>query len=233
VAVFLVRVALADRPGALGAVASRIGAVRADVVGVEIVERAGGRAVDEFVVELADQTHMALLVSEIEQVDGAAVEQVRPLPRGRRDARRDAYEDAKALLTERSRQRLLAKAAELGRRELDAAWAAVVGGSGPSEAHAVASEGRPPAAPWLVSYLDETRTAQGRPPSPDIAWAELASWDLVLVVGRPGCPFARGEQLRLEALAGLADARWADLAHSGARSAHPTRVDFREAALQP
>ncbi|HAM02691.1 MAG TPA: hypothetical protein DCQ30_10785 [Acidimicrobiaceae bacterium] len=229
-AVFLFRVALADRPGALGAVASRIGAVRADVVGVEIVERAGGRAVDEFVVELADQAHMALLVSEIEQVDGAAVEQVRPLPRGRRDARRDAYEDARTLLTERSRQRLLSTVAELGRRELDAAWAAVVGATGTGEGHAVAGDGRPPAARWLIAYLDETRTAHGRPPSPEIAWAELASWDLVLVVGRPGCPFARGEQLRLEGLAGLADARWADLAHSGTRTALVGGVDRREVA---
>ena len=46
------RVWLPDRPGALGAVASRIGAVRGDLVGVDILERGAGRAIDELVVEL-------------------------------------------------------------------------------------------------------------------------------------------------------------------------------------
>lgn len=231
-AVYLVRVALADRPGALGAVASRIGSVRADVVGVEIVERADGRAVDEFVVELPDQAHLALLVSEVEQVDGVAVEQVRPLPRGRRDARRDAYEGATAMLAEGSRDGLLARVAELGRLELDAAWAAVVGATATGDAHALASDGRPPAARWLVSYFDEARRAHDPPPAPDIAWAELVSWDLVVVVGRPGWPFTGDEQLRLRAVAALADARWANLGYCGARTGHPSSVDRREAALR-
>ena len=51
-ATFVVRVWIPDRPGALGQVASRIGAVRGDVAGIEILERGGGRAIDEIVVEL-------------------------------------------------------------------------------------------------------------------------------------------------------------------------------------
>ena len=38
-ATYVVRVWVPDRPGALGAVASRIGAVRGDLVGVDILER--------------------------------------------------------------------------------------------------------------------------------------------------------------------------------------------------
>ena len=49
----MVRVWLPDRPGALGAVASRIGAVRGDVIGIDILERGGGRAVDELTVDAA------------------------------------------------------------------------------------------------------------------------------------------------------------------------------------
>lgn len=49
---YVVRVWLPDRPGALGQVASRIGAVRGDVVGIEILERGGGSAIDELVVSL-------------------------------------------------------------------------------------------------------------------------------------------------------------------------------------
>ena len=75
----MVRVWLPDRPGALGAVASRIGAVRGDVVGIEILERGGGRAVDDLVVQLPDDGLVDLLVAEMIQVDGVDVEDVRPL----------------------------------------------------------------------------------------------------------------------------------------------------------
>src|SRR5690606_40701603 len=53
---FVVRIWLPDRPGALGQVASRIGAVRGEIVGIDILERGAGRAVDELVVELPDGT---------------------------------------------------------------------------------------------------------------------------------------------------------------------------------
>ena len=49
---YVVRIALPDRPGALGLVASRIGAVGGDIVAIDILERDGGQAVDEFVVEI-------------------------------------------------------------------------------------------------------------------------------------------------------------------------------------
>ena len=43
-ATLVIRVWLPDRPGALGAVASRVGAVRGDVIGIDIIERGAGRA---------------------------------------------------------------------------------------------------------------------------------------------------------------------------------------------
>jgi hypothetical protein len=48
----VVRVWMPDRPGALGQVASRIGAVRGDVLAIEILEQGGGRAIDELTVAL-------------------------------------------------------------------------------------------------------------------------------------------------------------------------------------
>ena len=48
------RVWMPDRPGARGAVASRIGAAGGDVVGIEIIEQGAGRAIDELVVHLPD-----------------------------------------------------------------------------------------------------------------------------------------------------------------------------------
>src|ERR671911_331740 len=95
---FVIRMWLPDRPGALGQVASRIGAVRGDVVGIEILEREGGQAVDELVVELPDDALVDLLVAEVRQVDGVAVEEVRPVADARHDPRLDALEAAAQLV---------------------------------------------------------------------------------------------------------------------------------------
>jgi hypothetical protein len=221
-AIFVVRVALADRPGALGAVASRIGAVRGGVVGVEILERSDGRALDEFVVELADGSLVDLLISEIEEVDGVAVDAVRPLSSPQWVRRQEAYDGAVAVLSETAPEGVLAAMASLARRELDATWSAVVDAGG-GDRGILCADGRAPAARWLVAYALEGNTSPAARAS-DLIWAQMASWDLLLMAGRPGWPFAGAEQGRLEALARLADARWADLARLRTRHAHPSRV---------
>jgi hypothetical protein len=222
-ATFLVRIELPDRPGALGAVASRIGAVRGDVVSIEIIRRQDGRAVDEFVVELADADHVPLLLTEIAEVDGVSVETVHPVAAGVTDQRLDAYETAAAILEERAPHGVLSVLASRTRHELDASWVAVIDG----EDHMViASAGRPPAAPWLAAYIRES----SRAPSDagdgggDIAWVHLAAWDLTLVVGRPTWTLGTRDRTRLHSLARLADARWVDLSERDSRLSHPSHT---------
>jgi UTP:GlnB (protein PII) uridylyltransferase len=74
---YVVRIALPDRPGALGLVASRIGAVGGDIVAINILERQDGHAVDEFVIEIGGQHLIELLRTEIHEVDGASVVEIR------------------------------------------------------------------------------------------------------------------------------------------------------------
>ncbi len=74
---YILRIWLPDRPGALGLVASRIGAVGGDIVSIDILERGGGQAVDEFVIELAGEHLVDLLRAEIHEVDGVSVEEIR------------------------------------------------------------------------------------------------------------------------------------------------------------
>jgi ACT domain-containing protein len=74
---YVVRISLPDRPGALGLVASRIGAVGGDIVAINILEREGGHAVDEFVIEIGGQHLIDLLQSEIHEVDGVSVLEIR------------------------------------------------------------------------------------------------------------------------------------------------------------
>src|SRR3954451_12098710 len=95
---FVVRLWLPDRPGALGQVASRIGAVRGDVVGIEILERGGGSAIDELVVSLPDDVTREMLLAEIGQGDCVAIEDLRPIEDGRPDAGMLALEIAAQLV---------------------------------------------------------------------------------------------------------------------------------------
>jgi hypothetical protein len=218
-ATFLVRIELPDRPGALGAVASRIGAVRGDVISIEIIRRQDGRAVDEFVVDLPDAELVPLLLVEIAEVDGVVVEGVQPVAAAVTDQRLDAYETAAAILEQRAPHGVLSALALRTRHELDASWVAIIDG----EDHMViASAGRPPAAPWLGAHIRESN----RTPSDggDIAWVHLAAWDLTLVVGRPTWPLGERDRSRLHSLARLADARWVDLSEREARLSHPSQT---------
>src|ERR687894_2425420 len=82
----VVRVWLPDRPGALGQVSIRIGAVHGDVTAIDILERGGGRVVDELVVALPEMVSLELLAKEVSAVDGVAVEHIRVVADERPDS---------------------------------------------------------------------------------------------------------------------------------------------------
>jgi hypothetical protein len=211
VATFVVRVWVPDRPGALGAVASRVGAVRGDLVGIDILERGAGRAIDELVVELPSEDLVPLLIDEIGQVDGCDVEDVRPatsVP----DPRLAALEAAALLVEERTPDGLVATIVEHVRADFEADWAAVIGGDGASP---LASAGAPPDGPWLAAFVEGSRSsdvlAAGEGGPDDVAWASLPTSGLALVLGRHGRPFRARERRQLAALARIADRRWVEV----------------------
>ena len=157
---FVIRMWLPDRPGALGQVASRIGAVRGDVVGIDILERDGGQAVDELVVELPDGALVDLLVNEVRQVDGVAVEEVRPLADALHDPRLDALEAAAQLVGATDVDGLLSSVVVHARRVVGARWVAVVDILGRGDGVLAADEDAPSAA-WLEAYLAGSRASEG------------------------------------------------------------------------
>ena len=74
------RIWLPDAPGVLGAVAAEIGAVQGNVVGLEVLEREAGVAIDELVVELPDEPGAVDAVCRgVRNVPGAGVEEVTEL----------------------------------------------------------------------------------------------------------------------------------------------------------
>jgi len=210
---FVVRVWLPDRPGALGAVASRIGAVRGDVVGIDILERGAGRAIDELVVQLPDAGLVSLLVTEIDQVDGVDVEDVRAAPERMYDARLDALETAALLVAATTPAELLGVLVSHAGSDFGSEWVAAVD---LDDRVLLASQGAPPPPPWLAAFVAGSRTsapvAAGECGPDDVAWAALADASIALVLGRRGRPFRARERRQLGALVRIVDARLAELA---------------------
>lgn len=204
----LVRVWLPDRPGALGLVASRIGAVDGDIVGIDVLERGDNVAVDEFAVLLGASVAIDLLVREIEEVDGASVEQVRIIDRFP-DPRLDALASASELCASPTAGALHSMLVDQTRREFAADWSALL-----REGTLLASAGDgTPDASVLEALVAGTaaspRVADGTTGPDDLAVASLPDHEAALLVGRDGRAFRRRERAQLVALAGIADRTWA------------------------
>jgi hypothetical protein len=193
---------LPDRPGALGLVASRIGAIGADIVGVDVLERSEHVAVDEFAVTLASEDLVKLLVREIEEVDGASVEQWERVERFPDPL--DALETVEHVCGAANTTDLAARLTERVRSEFSADWAAVL-----RESKLVATSGDDvPDPAMLHAFASGTSAspavAAGESGPDDLAVAPLGERGSFLLVGRAGHPFRRRERRQLLALARLA-----------------------------
>ncbi|HEX2575533.1 MAG TPA: ACT domain-containing protein [Aquihabitans sp.] len=209
---YVLRVWLPDRPGALGAVASRIGAVKGDVVGIEILETGAGQAVDELVVQLPDATLVDLLLAEVRQVDGVKVEEVRSAGPGGHDPRRATLETAALLVEAPDRPTLLLVARDQAPRSLSAAWVAVVD----LDAGTTLTAGdRAPSEDWLAAFVHGASTAAelggADAGSSDVIWTPLDGVGLAIVAGRDRIAWRERERRQLEALARIVGARWSEL----------------------
>jgi hypothetical protein len=71
-----VRVTLPDRPGALGQVARTLGVAGADIVQVVVLERLGGRAVDDFTVVWPGASRVERLLAGLAAIPGVRVDGV-------------------------------------------------------------------------------------------------------------------------------------------------------------
>lgn len=208
---FLIRVQLPDRPGALGAVASALGEIGADILSVDVVERSVGVAVDDLVVELPSGRLPDVLITAAESVDGVEVDAVRPYA-GVLDTHRE-LELVEEVAEEPARG--LEVFTEGVPKIIRAGWAVVVS-SDSSGVHRVtastaAPETRMANPPWMPlaratvldgeeSWVPETWRELGT----ELAATPLGKPDRVLLVGRPGGPmFRAAEVARLAHLAGI------------------------------
>src|SRR3954462_15268904 len=75
---YLLRLVVPDRPGILGAVATALGAAGVDIVSLDVLERGGGVAVDDIVVDLPRDRLPDSLITAVRAVPGVEVESLRP-----------------------------------------------------------------------------------------------------------------------------------------------------------
>jgi hypothetical protein len=220
---FILRVWMPDRPGALGALASRIGAVGGDVAGIDILERGAGRAIDELVIELPDAGLVDLLMAEIHQVDGVDVESIRPATEALHDPRVDALETAAILVGAPTPAESIEALCTHAVRTVGAPWGAVIS---LADGSLVTSVGECPPAPWIAAFVtgsqSSARVADGGSEPSDMVWAPLPAADYALVMGRNGDAFWARERRQVAALARIVDTRFRELRREISRRRHPS-----------
>lgn len=206
---FVLRVWMPDRPGALGALASRIGAVGGDVTGIEILERGAGRAIDELVVELPDESLVDLLVAEVHQVDGVDIESIRPAEEALHDPRVEGLETAALLVGAPTAADAIEQLCVHAVRTVGASWGVVLD---PADGSVVAQVGDCPPASWVAAFVAGSESSasvvDGDVGPDDMVWAPLTSAARALVMGRGGEPFRARERRQAAALARIVDTRF-------------------------
>lgn len=212
----VLRIWLPDRPGALGAVASRVGAIHGDVVGIEVVERDGGVAVDDLVVDLPSDDLIELMLAEVRQVDGVRIEDIHPDSSAPADPTRAAFESACALMQAEDLAELARLTVEQASQLVGADWVCLLERQG----ELVAGSGAVPHTSWLAAFRDGVKGGGADGPA-DPVCMEVTGPDWDLLIGRQSRPLRGRERDRILGMAALTSARWIELGRQQSRRVHP------------
>ena len=208
---FLIRVQLPDRPGMLGALATALGTVGADILSVDVVERAAGIAIDDLVVELPGGRLPDVLITAAESVPGVEVDAVRPYA-GVLDTHRELELVEQIAADPVNGLTIFVEGVP---RIIRAGWALVLTKTG-DVPHRLAASGAAPETramtlPWwplkratVMDGEDQWVPEPWRELGTELAATPLGGPERVLLVGRPGGPmFRAAEVARLAHLTGI------------------------------
>jgi hypothetical protein len=207
---YLLRIVLPDRPGALGAVATALGRVGADILSLDVIERGVGHAVDDLVIELPPDKLADSLVTAATTVRGVQVESIRPYA-GQIDPHREL--ELLDSLADRPNESL-ALLADGVARVFRAGWALVLGEPIGGLAPVLAAGSSAPQVQSLAVPWWPPKPVRGLTPDPEWAppdWDRLGTelavaqlGDGALLVGRPALRWLPSELVRLQHLAAIA-----------------------------
>lgn len=207
---YLLRIVLPDRPGALGAVATALGRVDADILSLDVIQRGPGYAVDDLVVEVPPGKLADSLVTAAVTVEGVQVESIRPYA-GQIDPHRE-LELLDDLAAEPGQS--LPVLADGVARIFRAGWAMVLAAPVGGRSAVLAKSTSAPDVddldvPWWPPSPTRVLVADEAWAPPD--WARLGTELAVarlaggaLLVGRPALHWLPSELVRLQHLAAIA-----------------------------
>lgn len=210
---YLLRVQLEDRPGSLGSLAVALGSVGADILSLDVVERAAGYAIDDLVVELPLGAMPDMLITAAEKLHGVYVDSIRPHT-GLLEAHRELELIDHVAAAEGKRNRLQVLVDEAP-KVLRVGWSTVVALTASGPERLAGSHGAPETQaadlPWLPIERAEALDAAAdwvpqvwRDMDTTLAAAPLGDPHTAVVLGRPGGPaFRPSEVARLGYLAGI------------------------------
>jgi len=119
---YLLRVSVPDRPGALGALATAIGEAGGDITAVDVVERGPTAAVDDVLVETADAESAGTILAKLESLPKIVIEAWQPFTEG--DQLRDGLDIVDGLGSTASRA--LAAITRIAPAVLRARWVVII-----------------------------------------------------------------------------------------------------------
>lgn len=210
---YLLRVQLDDRPGSLGSLAVALGSVGADILSLDVVERASGYAIDDLVVDLPPGAMPDMLITAAENLNGVRVDSIRPHT-GLLEAHRE-LELIDHIAAADGRQAKLQVLADESPRVLRVGWCLVLKMTESGLQKVVGSRGSPEthaeSAPWLPIEQAEALDASAdwvpqvwRDMDSTLAAAPLGDGHIAVMLGRPGGPeFRPSEVARLGYLSGI------------------------------
>ncbi|MEV0946193.1 ACT domain-containing protein [Rhodococcus sp. NPDC049939] len=208
---YLLRVELPDRPGSLGALATALGSVGADILSFDVVERGAGFAVDDLVVDVEPGALPDTLITAAENLPDVSVDSIRPYS-GLLDTHRDLELIDQVATAKDDRLQVLVDGAP---RVFRVGWSTVadigrhgvyrvVGSSGAPETQAADIPWMPLDKPTALDATDDWVPPAWRELDTALAAAPLGTTGRVLILGRPGGPeFRPSEIARLGYLAGI------------------------------
>jgi ACT domain len=200
----VVRIWLPDVPGVLGAVATTIGEHGGNVVGLEVLERDGGVAVDELLIELADPERIDAVCGALRLIEGVGVEEARPIAPGTEERGLQVMAVAVSILetanSDAALRSLMGHTGDL----FDAEWVAL---ADLRDQRYVQFTGEVPSIEWLAAFVGGARLEGARPADTTrsgVLTEELPGAQLTLCVGR-SVPFRQRERREIEMLARVSD----------------------------
>ncbi|MDT5347285.1 MAG: hypothetical protein QOH91_572 [Mycobacterium sp.] len=209
---YLLRIALVDRPGSLGSLAVALGSVGGDILSLDVVERSGGYAIDDLVIDLPPGAMPDTLITAAESLPAVRVDSVRPHT-GLLEAHRELelLDHVAAAGDNESKLQVLVDEAP---RVLRVAWCTVLRATRARVQRLAASPGAPEtradSAPWLpmehAAPLDSGADwvpQAWRDMDTTMVAAPLGDPHTAVVLGRPGPEFRPSEVARLGYLAGI------------------------------